>query len=109
MHSAQLIIPSLSFFIVPLALLPSVLDLPHDRLTGLSIGQMLIPLMSEVQMSVDFKPKFNTFFVAGSRFTGFSILYQHGIPSIWKRFRAGEASWTLGSAIGIPYWLTVPS
>ncbi|MGZ6317377.1 MAG: hypothetical protein ACXWNQ_08965 [Anaerolineales bacterium] len=104
----RLIIPSLSFFIIPLALLPGMLDLPMIVLTALSIGQMLIPLMSEVQMSVDFKPKFNTFFVAGSRFTGFSILYQHGLPSIWKRFRDGDASWTLGSAIGIPYWLTVP-
>ncbi len=70
---------------------------------------MLIPLMSEVQMSVDFKPKFNAFFVAGSRFYEFFDLYPAWHPfDLWKRFRDGNASWTLGSGIGIPYWLTVP-
>ena len=77
-------------------------------LTMLSCGQMLIPLLGEVQMSIDFKPKFNAFFVSGSRFSSFSIIIQHGIPSIISRFRDGKASWTLGSGIGIPYWLTVP-
>ena len=51
-------------------------------LTVVSVGQMLIPLLGEVQMSVDFKPKFNAFFVSGSKFSSFSIIIQHGIPSI---------------------------
>jgi hypothetical protein len=105
----RLIIPCLSFFIVPLALLPAVLDVPAVLLTTLSIGQMLIPLVGQIQMAVDFKERFNAFFVEAVKFDGFSILYQHGLPLILQRLQDGIASWTLGTALGLPYWLTLPA
>ena len=105
----RLIIPCLSFFIVPLALLPNVLDVPAILLTALSIGQMLIPLVGQIQMAVDFKQRLNVFFVEAVKFDGFSILYQHGLPLIAQRYQHGIASWTLGTALGLPYWLTLPA
>jgi hypothetical protein len=105
----RLIIPCLPFLIVPLSLLPPQLDMPAAALGVLSAGQMLIPLLGEVQISMDFRQRFNSFFIEGSQFDGFSILYQHGLPLISQRLAQGRASWTLGSAIGLPYWIIVPA
>ena len=58
---------------------------------------------------MDFKARFNTFFLEGKQFDGFSILYQHGLPLIKRRLEQGTASWTLGTALRLPYWLSVPA
>ena len=69
---------------------------------------MLIPLMGQVQIALGFRERFNTFFLDGKQFDGFSILYQHGLPLIRQQLEQGEASWTLGTASKLPYWLTIP-
>ena len=104
----RFIIPALPFFVVPLALVPDFLEAPMMFLGAVSIGQMLIPLMGAVQPAVDFKQRFNSFFVDGRRFNGFSILYDRGLPLIAKQLHEGMPSWTLAAAARLPYWLTIP-
>ncbi len=104
----RLIIPALPFFIVPLAILPDLLEIPAVLLGAMSIGQMLIPLLGAVQPAVDFKQRLNSFTVDGHPFNGFSILYDRGLPLIAQRLHDGTPSWTLAQAFHLPYWLTVP-
>ena len=105
----RLLIPALPFFIIPLALLPDVLTPITIVLAIVSSAQMLIPLLGEIQMNIVFKPRLNMFRVGDVPFTGFSLLYNHGLPLILQRIKEGQQSWTLGTAIGIPYWLSTPT
>lgn len=104
----RLIIPALPFFVIPLAFLPGALEIPTLLLGALSIGQMLIPLMGQIQPNIDFKDRLNSFFAGGTRFDGFSLMYQYGLPLIPRRLHDGVASWNLATGVGLPYWLSVP-
>jgi hypothetical protein len=102
------LIPALPFFIIPIALLPEGLAPLTLILAVVSTVQMLIPLLGEIQINIEFRPRLNLFHVEGIPFTGFSILYDHGLPLILQKFKAGQQSWTLGNTIGIPYWFSAP-
>ncbi len=106
----RLIIPALPFFVVPLAMLPDALAWPLGALSLISSANMLIPLMGQIQFTkLDFKLTRDIFYVADAPFRGFSLLYDYGVPQIWRQYEAGTPSWTLGAAVGLPYWLSVPA
>lgn len=96
------LIVALPLFIVPLALMPDRLTWLLAALGALSAGQMLIPLLGKVQIGLDYDPAKDQFSV-NQPFTGFSILYQYGIPIILKLHRKDTLPWNLGSALGLPY------
>jgi hypothetical protein len=105
----RLMIPGLPFFILPLAVLPRRMNWPLVLLGLVSAAQMLIPLMGQIQPTkLAFRPRPNMFFVADRPFTGFSLLYDYGLPEISRRYAAGAQSWHLGTGLGLPYWMGVP-
>lgn len=95
------VIPALSFFVVPLVLLPDGLIPALGGLGIISAGQMLIPLLGQVQIYLNFD-RSSGLFQIGQKFHGFSILYQYGLPLIGQMARNGTSPWTMGSAIGLP-------
>ncbi|HVN17098.1 MAG TPA: hypothetical protein VMT73_15240 [Anaerolineales bacterium] len=105
----RLIIPALPFFIIPFAVLPDNLNPFLEALSIVSIGQMLIPLMGQIQFVIKYQTVKKIYLVDGQPFKHFSILYQYGLPLIVKLFRAGTPSWNLGHAIGIPFLLSGPT
>ena len=105
----RLLIPALPFFIVPLAVLPRKLLGVMTVLAAISGLQMLIPLVGQIQFTkLDYKTPRDGFYVADVPFEGFSLLYQYGLPQIARQYDAGKSSWTLGAALGFPYWLSLP-
>jgi hypothetical protein len=106
----RLIIPALPFFILPLAFTPRRLGWALVVLGLISAAQMLIPLMGQVQPTkLTFKARQSIFYVADKPFTGFSLLYDYGLPEITRRHAAGAESWNLGTGLGLPYWMSVPA
>ena len=106
----RLIIPALPFFVLPMALLPRRLRWLLVALGLLSALQMLIPLMGQIQPTkLTFKARQSIFFVADKPFSGFSLLYDYGLPEIARRHAAGAESWNLGASLGLPYWMSVPA
>jgi len=106
----RLLIPALPFFIVPLALLPKKLLGVMAVLAVVSSLQMLIPLAGQIQFTkLDYKINREVFYVAEAPFEGISLLYQYGLPQIFRQYKAGTPSWTLGAAVGLPYWLSIPA
>ncbi len=105
----RLLIPALPFLIVPLAALSEKLVWLVAGLGIISGAQMLIPLMGQVQPTLlVYRPHRSMFYVADSPFTGFSLLYDYGIPQIIRQYESGQPAWTLGAALGLPYVLSVP-
>ncbi len=96
------LIVALPFFIIPLTLIPDRVTWLLGGLTALSAGQMLIPLLGKIQIGLDYDARTDQFSV-NQPFTGFSILYQYGIPIIIKLHRKDTLPWTLGSAVGLAY------
>lgn len=96
---ARYLIVALPFFIVPLALLPDSLSWATASLTIISTFQMLIPLMGQIQIPIGWIESRNQFSVEGKPFQGFSILWDYGLPSIFKSLRENTSSWTLGYAV----------
>ena len=106
----RLLIPALPFFIVPLAALPAAATWSVGALGALSCGQMLIPLLGQIQTTrLAYRLQQGAFYVADEKFTGFSLLYGYGVPQILRQYREGSAAWTLGSALGLPFWLSAPA
>ncbi len=106
----RLLIPALPFFIVPLVLLPKSWIWLLGVLTAVSCGQMLIPLLGQIQTArLSYRMQRTMFYVADAPFTGFSLLYQYSLPQIVRQYVQGEAPWTLGSALGLPFWLSAPA
>ena len=104
----RLLITALPFFIVPLALLPHSWKWLLVTLGLMSMANMLIPLAGAIQYErLEFKPDRGGFFVAGAPFRGFSLLYDYGLPQVWRLARSGHSPWTLGAALGFPLWLSV--
>ncbi|MFH1186371.1 MAG: hypothetical protein V1755_15270 [Chloroflexota bacterium] len=104
----RLLVSALPFFIVPLALLPTAWVWPLVTMGLMSTLNMLIPLVGEIQYArLEFKPGRGGFFVAGAPFRGFSLLYDYGLPQVWRLAQSGRSPWTLGSALGFPLWLSV--
>ncbi len=101
------LIAALPLMVVPLALLPDRLIWLLGSLAVLSIGQMLIPLFGAIQIRIDYDAAKAQFAIFKRPFTGFSILYQYEIPFIMKLHSKDALSWTLGSAIGLPYRYSV--
>lgn len=99
------LLPALPFFIVPLAALPDRLSKIFYVLGLLSVANMLIPLLGQIQFTrLEFKSDRGGYFVGGAPFHGFSILHEYGVPQISRQLEAGRPAWTLGSAIGLPFW-----
>jgi hypothetical protein len=96
---ARYLIVALPFFVIPLALLPDSLDWTIGFLGIISAAQMLIPLMGQIQILIDWKANQNQFWVENKPFQGFSILWDYGLPLILKPYRNGKLSWTLGYII----------
>lgn len=106
----RLLIPALPFLIVPLALLPDVMLWVLGALGILSSAQMLMPLMGKIQPTLfAYRPRREMFYVDNAPFTGFSLLYNYEVPQIIRRAQAGQPSWTLGAALGLPYVLSAPA
>jgi hypothetical protein len=106
----RLLIPALPFLIVPVALLSDALVWLVGVLGIVSSAQMLIPLMGQIQPSLlVYRPHREMFYVANEPFTGFSLLYNYGLPQIARQYKAGQPAWSLGAALGIPYVLSVPA
>lgn len=106
----RLLIPALPFFIVPLAVLPPRLLWITAVLGGVSAAQMLIPLVGQIQTTtLSYRLHRSMFYVADKPFTGFSLLYDYSLPEIARRYASGAPSWTLGTALGLPYWSSVPA
>jgi hypothetical protein len=104
----RLMITALPFFIVPLALLPPGWTWALVTLGLVSAANMLIPLMGQVQYTrLEFKPDRGGFFVDGRLFEGFSLLYGYGLRQVASLARAGRSPWTLGTALGLPLWLSI--
>jgi hypothetical protein len=104
----RLMITALPFFIVPLALLPAGWTWALVALGLVSTANMLIPLMGQVQYTrLEFKPDRGGFFVDGRLFEGFSLLYGYGLKQVTALARTGRSPWTLGTALGLPLWLSV--
>ncbi len=103
----RILIPALPFFIIPLAILPDSL-LPILGILGILSGfQMLIPLIGQIQIDIAYIARLNAFRIAHVPFHDFSILYSYVLPQILTRYQQGIASWNLGSALGLPYWISV--
>ena len=106
----RLLIPALPFFIAPLAALPAAATWIVGALGALSCGQMLIPLLGQIQTTrLAYRLQQGAFYVADEKFTGFSLLYGYGVPQILRQYRQGSAPWTLGTALGLPFWLSAPA
>jgi hypothetical protein len=106
----RLLIPALPFLIVPVAVISDALTWLVAALGIVSSAQMLIPLMGQIQPSLlVYRPHRDIFYVADAPFTGFSLLYNYGLPQIAKQYRAGQPAWSLGAALGIPYMFSVPA
>lgn len=101
----RFLIVALPFFIVPLALIPDRLTWLLGVLAAVSAGQMLIPLLGKIQVGLNYDATTDQFSI-NAPFNGFSILYQYGIPIIFKLHQKGTLPWTLGSALGLPYRLS---
>ena len=97
------LIVALPFFIIPLMLVPDTFIWLMGGLTIVSAAQMLIPLMGKIQVGLDFDAAKDQFSVNGP-FTGFSILYNYGLPIIIKLRNKGTTPWTLGHALGISFY-----
>jgi hypothetical protein len=100
----RLLIPAIPFFIIPLACIPRRLLAAMITLAIISAAQMLIPLLGEIQINMTYYSASDRFIVAENPFRGFSILYEHGLPLIGQRLEEGRAPWSLGSAVGLPFW-----
>ncbi len=96
------LIVALPLLIVPLTLVPDRLTWLLGVLAALSAGQMLIPLLGKIQIGLLYDAGKDQFTI-NQPFDGFSILYQYGIPIIFKLHQKGTLPWTLGSALGLPY------
>ena len=94
------LIVALPFFIIPLMLVPDSLMWLLGSLTVVSIAQMLIPLVSQIQIGLDFDITNGKFTINGP-FTGFSILYNYGIHQIYKLYAKHTYPWTLGNVLGL--------
>jgi hypothetical protein len=106
----RLMIPALPFLIAPLALVPNGLLWLTGLLGLVSSAQMLIPLVGQIQFTrLTFRPRRGMFYVADTPFTGFSLLYEYGLQQIWRQYAEGRPAWTLGFALGLPYWLSIPA
>jgi len=104
----RLVISALPFFIVPLALLPARWTRALLILGVISAANMLIPLTGQIQYTrLEFDPDRGGFFVDGRLFEGFSLLYGYGLRQVVSLVRAGRSPWTLGTALGLPLWLSV--
>jgi hypothetical protein len=97
------LIVTLPFFILPLMLVPDTFIWIIGALTIVSAAQMLIPLMGKIQIGLDFDAAKNQFLVNGP-FNGFSIIYNYGLPIIFKLKKKGTVPWTLGHAVGISFY-----
>lgn len=105
----RLLIPALPFFVVPLALVPEGLAWATSTLGLVSVTQMLIPLFGQIQPgNLVYRLHRGMFYLGEAPFRGFSLLWDSGVPQIWRRFSAGNTSWTLGAALGLPYVLSLP-
>jgi hypothetical protein len=103
----RLVISALPFFIVPLALLPDHWMRPLTLLGAVATANMLIPLLGQIQYTrLEFRPDRGGFFVDGTLFRGFSLLYGYGLPQAFRLARSGQSPWTLGSALGLPLWFS---
>ena len=98
----RLLIVALPFFIVPLALIPDKYLWLLASLAVVSAGQMLIPLLGKIQIGLDYDPLTDTISVNGP-FSGFSILYNYGLPMIYKLHLKDRAPWMLGEAMGLRF------
>jgi hypothetical protein len=106
----RLLIPALPFFIVPLAALPGALLWGTAALGAVSATNMLIPLMGQIQPTrLVFRLHRDMFYVDDAPFTGFSLLYDYGLPQIFRQYASGNLPWTLGTALGLPAWLSLPA
>jgi hypothetical protein len=73
-----------------------------------SAVNMLIPLLGQVQYTrLEFKPDRGGFFVDGRPFDGFSLLYGYGLEQAAFLSKAGRSPWNLGTALGLPLWLSI--
>jgi hypothetical protein len=105
------LIIGLPFFIIPLMLLPDSFNWAMGILGTFSAVQMLIPLTGQIQIAIDWIASRNQFWVENKPFQGFSVLWEYGLPLIFKSLRSGTPSWTLGYAIRfLPYrlYLSLP-
>ncbi|HEX8991521.1 MAG TPA: hypothetical protein VF784_07560 [Anaerolineales bacterium] len=98
----RFLIVALPFFIVPLALVPDRLTWLLGILAAVSAGQMMIPLLGTILVPLSYDPTTDQFSI-NAPFNGFSILYQYGIPIIFKLHQKGTLPWTLGSAVRLRY------
>lgn len=106
----RLLIAALPFLIVPLALLPDALIWVTGGLGIVSCAQMLIPLLGQIQPTLlVYRPRREMFYVNNAPFTGFSLLYNYEVPQLIKQVQGGQAAWTLGTWIGLPWALSVPA
>jgi hypothetical protein len=106
----RLLIPALPFFIVPLAALPRRTLWITGLLGLVSAANMLIPLTGQIQITrLVFRLHRGMFYVADAPFRGFSLLYNYGVPHILRQYSAGTPAWTLGAAVGLPNWISVPA
>ncbi|HEX8991520.1 MAG TPA: hypothetical protein VF784_07555 [Anaerolineales bacterium] len=96
------LIVGLPLLIVALALVPDRLTWLLGILAAVSAGQMMIPLLGKIQVGLLYDAATDQFTI-NQPFNGFSILYQYGIPIIFKLHQKGTLPWTLGSALGLPY------
>ena len=104
----RLLISALPFLVVPLALLPNAWTLPIAILGLVSAGNMLIPLLGQIQYTrLEFKPDRGGFFIAGAPFRDFSLLYQYGLPQVRRLAESGKSPWTLGTAMGLTLSLSI--
>jgi hypothetical protein len=104
----RLMITALPFFIVPLAVLPAGWTWALVALGLVSTANMLIPLMGQVQYTrLEFKPDRGGFFVGGRPFEEFSLLYGYGLEQVASLGKTGRSPWTLGTALGLPLWLSI--
>jgi len=96
---ARYLIVALPFFVIPIALIPESLTWAIDSLGIISAAQMLIPLMGQIQIVIEWNASQNQFWVENKPFQGFSILWGYGLPLILRLYRSSKLSWTLGYAI----------
>ncbi len=98
----RFLIVGLPLMVIPLALVPDKLDWLLAALGALSAGQMLIPLLGSIGITINYDAATDQF-AFKAPFTRFSILYQYGIPLITRLHRNGTLPWNLGTALGLSY------
>ncbi len=104
----RLLISALPFLVVPLALLPRGAAWALAILGCVSVTNMLIPLVGQIQYTrLEFDPSRGGFYVNGALFKGFSLLYGYGLREAARLQRLGQSPWTLGTALGMPLWLSI--